>query len=72
MKLIELRDIIDSIIKENPSWADCERIGTVISKDEDGFCEMEWIKDFKPICCDGQGMVAFQIVLEDDYYYDLV
>jgi hypothetical protein len=69
MKLIELRDKIDNIIKENPSWANCERIGRVTDCDETGFKDMELLKDFVSISCDGMGMVAFQLVMEDDEYY---
>ncbi len=72
MKLVELRDKITKIIEENPSWADCERIGIVTNVEEDtGWKDMEWLKDFVSICCDGQGMVAFQLVMEDDEYYGL-
>ena len=69
MTLVELRDKIDSIIEKTPSWANCERIGTVSYRDEEGWCEMKWLKDISPICCDGQGMVAFQLVMEDDEDY---
>lgn len=66
MTLIELRDKINAIMEKTPSWANVDRIGIVNSKDSDGFCEMNWLIDFKPICCDGQGMVAFQMVMESD------
>ena len=65
MKLIELRNKIDAIIKETPSWADVERIGIVASSESDGRKEMIWLKDFRSICCDGQGMVAFELVMEE-------
>ena len=26
---------------------------------------MEWLEDFRVICCDGQGMVAFELVMEE-------
>ena len=71
MKLIELRDKINEILEKTPSWGNCERIGIVQGKDETGFCDMEWLEDFKPICCDGQGMVAFQLVMENDDYFGL-
>lgn len=70
MTLKELRDKIDSIIEETPSWANVDRIGTAYSKDEDGYVEMEWLEDITPICCDGQGMVAFQLVMQGDKRYD--
>ena len=65
MTLKELRDKIDSIIKEHPSWGDCERIGIVTESCSDGWKEMLWLKDFRDICCDGQGMVAFELVMEE-------
>lgn len=69
MTLRELRDKIDKIIEETPSWADLDhRIGIVTAKYDDGSVDMEMLVDFKDICCDGQGMVAFQLVLEDDEY----
>lgn len=72
MTLRELKDKIDKILEENPSWADCERIGVVTAKYEDGSRDMEWCVDFRDICCDGQGMVAFQLVMEDDEYFGLL
>jgi len=69
MTLKELRDKIDSIIEETPSWANCDRIGIVNYKDEDGWCSMDWLQDIATICCDGQGMVAFQLVMEGDEDY---
>lgn len=72
MKLIELRDKINKIITETPSWANCERIGIVTNVEEEtGWKDMEYCVDIKPICCDGQGMVAFQLVMEDDKYFGL-
>ena len=72
MTLKELRDKIDAIIEKNPSWADVERIGIVTDCDrKTGEKEMEWLEDFGAICCDGQGMVAFQLVMENDDYLDL-
>lgn len=66
MKLIELRDKINSIIEETPSWANVERIGIVTNTDDEtGFKDMEWLEDFRAICCDGQGMVAFELVMEE-------
>lgn len=66
MTLIELRDKIDSIIKETPSWANVDRIGIVTYTEEDtGWKDMEWLKDFRAICCDGMGMVAFELVMEE-------
>ena len=66
MKLIELRDKINDIIEETPSWANVERIGIVINTDDEtGFKDMEWLEDFSTICCDGQGMVAFELVMEE-------
>jgi hypothetical protein len=65
MTLKELRDKIDTIIEKTPSWANCERIGIVTDKDEDGFCTMDWLIDIQTICCDGQGMVAFELVMEE-------
>lgn len=71
MTLKELRDKIDAIIENTPSWADCERIGIVTNIEKDtGWKDMEWCIDINPICCDGQGMVAFQLVMEDDEYYN--
>ena len=72
MNLLQLRDKIDKIITDEPSWADCERIGIVTNVEEEtGWKDMEWLKDLVPICCDGQGMVAFQLVMEDDEYFGL-
>lgn len=65
MKLIELRDKIDNIIKETPSWANCERIGIVTESYDDGSKDMLWLENFRTICCDGQGMVAFELVIEE-------
>ena len=65
MKLIELRDKINDIIEETPSWADVERIGIVTESYEDGSKDMLWLEDFCPISCDGQGMVAFELVMEE-------
>ena len=70
MTLKELRDKIDAIIEKTPSWANVDRIGTAYDKDEDGYVEMYWLEDIIPICCDGQGMVAFQLVIEGDRRYD--
>lgn len=70
MTLKELRDKIDEIIKTKPRFADCERIGTIIDIDkETGFVEMEWLEDIREICCDGHGMAAFQLVMQDDKYF---
>lgn len=72
MTLIELRDKCNQIIEENPTWANCERIGIVTNVEKDtGWKDMEWCVDIKSICCDGQGMVAFQLVMEDDDYFGL-
>ena len=65
MTLVELRDKIDKIIQEHPSWTNVNRIGRVLSEKEDGYCEMEMLEDFRPICCDGQGMVAFELVMQE-------
>lgn len=69
MTLIELRDKINEIIEKTPSWADVDRVGIVTAKYDDGSVDMEMLVDLKDICCDGQGMVAFQMVLEDDEYF---
>ena len=70
MNLLQLRDRIDQIITKNPGWAECDRIGVVQNVDkETGWVDMEWCVGIKPICCDGQGMVAFQLELEDDKYF---
>ena len=65
MKLIELRDKINGIIEKTPSWANVERIGIVIESYKDGSKDMLWLEDFRSICCDGQGMVAFELVMEE-------
>ena len=66
MTLKELRDKIDTIIAETPSWANVDRIGIVTNTEEDtGWKDMVWLKDFRSICCDGQGMVAFELVMEE-------
>lgn len=65
MTLVELRDKIDKIIQEQPSQDNVNRIGRVLSEEDDGYCEMEILEDFRPICCDGQGMVAFELVMEE-------
>lgn len=66
MKLIELKNKIDEILENVPEWADVERIGIVIDTEEEtNFKEMIWLKDFQTICCDGQGMVAFELVMEE-------
>ena len=65
MKLIELRDKINDIIARTPSWADVERIGIVTESYDDGSKDMLWLKDLRTICCDGQGMVAFELVMEE-------
>ena len=65
MKLIELRNKINNIIEEAPSWANVERIGIVTESYEDGSKDMLWLEDFRSICCDGQGMVAFELVMEE-------
>ena len=69
MTLIQLRDKINKILEETPSWADVDRIGIVTNKDDDGFCDMDWLENFGSICCDGQGMVAFQLVMHGDTDY---
>ncbi|MBP5723649.1 MAG: hypothetical protein J6X18_08780 [Bacteroidales bacterium] len=72
MTLQQFRDKIDKIIEETPSWANCERIGIVTNVEQDtGWKDMEYCVDIQPICCDGQGMVAFQLVMEDDKYFGL-
>lgn len=66
MTLIELRDKINEILEECPSWADVDRIGIVTNTEEDtGWKDMEYLVDFREICCDGQGMVAFELVMEN-------
>lgn len=65
MKLIELRDKINDIIEKTPSWADVERIGIVTESYEDGSKDMLWLEDLRTISCDGQGMVAFELVMEE-------
>ena len=65
MKLIELRDKINGIIEKTPSWSNVERIGIVTESYEDGSKDMLWLEDFRSICCDGQGMVAFELVMEE-------
>jgi hypothetical protein len=65
MKLIELRDKINDIIEKTPSWANVERIGIVDYTYDNGSKDMIWLKDFRSICCDGQGMVAFELVMEE-------
>lgn len=69
MTLRELRDKIDEIIEQTPSWADVNRVGIVTASYDDGSVDMEMLVDLKDICCDGHGMVAFQLVLEDDEYF---
>lgn len=69
MTLIELRDKINEMLDKNPSWGDVGRVGIVTAKYEDNGIEsvdMEMLVDLRDICCDGHGMVAFQLVLEDD------
>lgn len=71
MTLLELRNKIDEIIKKCPSWADVERIGIVtVTYPDDHAVDMDWCVDLRPICCDGHGMVAFQMVMEDDDYFN--
>ena len=66
MTLIDLRDKINTIIQKNPSWANVERIGIVTDTEEDtGWKDMKWLVDFRTICCDGQGMIAFELVMEE-------
>lgn len=66
MTLIELRDKINAIIEQTPSWGNVDRIGIVTNTEEDtGWKDMEWLVDFRTICCDGQGMVAFELVMEE-------
>lgn len=66
MTLIELRDKINTILEETPSWANVDRIGIITNTDDKtGFKDMEWLEDFRTICCDGQGMVAFELVMEE-------
>lgn len=65
MTLLELRNKIDAIIEKSPSWADVSRIGIVTGEDEDGDKDMRWLEDFRPINCDGHGMVAFELVIEE-------
>ena len=70
MNLQEMYDKIGEIIKENPSWANCDRIGVVRDVEKDtGWKDMEWCVDVKTICCDGQGIAAIQLELEDDKYF---
>lgn len=66
MTLIELRNKIDEILEKTPSWGDVNRVGIVTAMCDDGGVDMEWLVDLRDICCDGHGMVAFQLVLEDD------
>lgn len=66
MTLIDLRDKINTVIQKNPSWANVERIGIVTDTEEDtGWKDMKWLVDFRTICCDSQGMVAFELVMEE-------
>ena len=65
MTLIDLRNKIDAIIQEHPQWQNVDRIGIVNYTDNEGWKEMTWLKDFRTICCDGQGMVAFELVMEE-------
>lgn len=69
MTLIELRDKINKILKKTPSYGDVERIGIVTDKDETGYCDMLFLKNFGSFNCDGHGMVGFQLVMEDDEDY---
>ena len=65
MTLLELRDKINAILEETPSWGGVSRIGIVTDTYENGEKDMLWLKDFRSICCDGQGMVAFELVMEE-------
>ena len=65
MTLLELKNKIDKILEETPSWGEVSRIGIVTNTEEDGWKEMTYLEDFRPICCDGQGMVAFELVMEE-------
>ena len=65
MTLLELRDRINSILEETPSWGNVSRIGIVTDSYENGEKDMLWLQDFRSICCDGQGMVAFELVMEE-------
>ena len=50
----------------NVNAVDVDRIGIVTNTEEDtGWKDMVWLKDFRSICCDGQGMVAFELVMEE-------
>ena len=70
MTLLELRDKINAILEEVPEWGNIDRIGIVTNCDhETGYKDMEWLENFGSICCDGQGMVAFQLVMEGDSDY---
>ena len=69
LTLIELRDKIDKIIEKSPSYAELDRIGRVVNIDPSGFREMEWLRDIRTICCDGHGLSAIQLVMEDDDYF---
>ena len=65
MTLLELIDRIHSILEETPSWGNVSRIGIVTDSYENGEKDMLWLQDFRSICCDGQGMVAFELVMEE-------
>lgn len=67
--LVQLRDKINEILEKTPSWGDVARVGVVTMKYDDGSVDMDWLVDLRDICCDGHGMVAFQLVLEDDDIY---
>ena len=63
--LRELKEKVDKILEEHPSWGEVSRIGIVTNTEEDGWKDMTYLEDFRSICCDGQGMVAFELVMEE-------
>lgn len=69
ISLLQLRDKIDKMLADHPSWGDVARVGVVTMKYDDSSVDMDWLVDLRDICCDGHGMVAFQLVLEDDDIY---
>lgn len=69
MTLIELQDKINEMLDKTPQWGDIDRVGIVTAKYDDNSVDMEMLVDLKDICCDGHGMVAFQLILEDDEYF---
>lgn len=68
ISLLQLRDKIDKILAEHPSWGDISRVGVVTAKHDNGFVDMDWLVDLRDIHCNN-GLIAFQLVLEDDDIY---